>query len=469
MTEASGTKAARALLQSIAEEAEMQSADALSWAQVLHVCLERASEHSPYGGDWRIGSLTTSLEREVYPHYDGVPLGSGLTATDLRDAHAELAAVYGDREEAKGHELILAWRSRADGQVQDWSVPPWHDLLRRLGVEPEMFLARNAWPAAEAQRMEPIEWRRELDALVGLRAVKEQVNELRDLLYLQRLRMRRRLPGVEPVELSMHQIFKGNPGTGKTTVARILGAIYREYGLLKSGHVVSVQRSDLVGAVIGKTEQLTKDWIEKAHDGVLFIDEAYSLAGGGPQDFGPRAIDTLLTEMEDRRKALVVIVAGYPRKMEEFLDSNPGLASRFSDEIRFEDYSDEELLEIFRRTMFRHGMTSPSEALVARVLAWLVARREGAGERFGNARDVRNLGHLMFRRQARRLAIAYGGLDPPETEWDGFQPEDVPAVAASAGTWTSEEYGGKHAAARGLVEAVTTSRSDHRRVQTRTG
>ena len=429
-----GPAAAASLLQSSAEAFRAQHpADALCWAVVLHLCLDRAKEHSAYGKDPRILRLMKAIEVEIFTQYHGVALGSGLTDDDLAVARGDLVALYGEDAKAAGHELILAWRSSSESGREDWSVRPWQELLTRFDVTPAMFLAREAWKAAPEEEPKPIDWRAQLDALVGLGAVKEQVNELRDLLYLQRLRMRRRLPGVEPVELSMHQIFKGNPGTGKTTVARILGAIYREYGLLKSGHVVSVQRSDLVGAVIGKTEELTKGWIEKAQDGVLFIDEAYSLTGGGAQDFGPRAIDTLLTEMEDRRSGLVVIVAGYPAKMEEFLNSNPGLASRFNDEIHFEDYGDEELLEIFRRLSARHGMAAPSPVLEERVAAWLAARRAGARERFGNARDVRNLMGVLFRRQARRLAKAYPDVYPPENDLDSFSPDDVPARPYATG------------------------------------
>lgn len=428
MTGRGGLAAAASLLRSSAEAFRAQHTDALCWAAILHICLDRAQEHSAYGKDPRILRLMKGIEAEIFTQYHGVPLGSGLTDEDLAAARAGIIASYGENAKAAGHELILAWRSNPESGSEDWSVRPWHELLSRLNVTHEMFCAREAWPVVPQDGPKAIDWRAQLDALVGLGAVKEQVNELRDLLYLQRLRMRRRLSGVEPVELSMHQVFKGNPGTGKTTVARILGAIYREYGLLKSGHVVSVQRSDLVGAVIGRTEELTKGWIHKAQDGVLFIDEAYSLTNGGAQDFGPRAIDTLLTEMENRRNGLVVIVAGYPSKMQEFIDSNPGLASRFNDEINFEDYSNDELLEIFRRTIARHGITAPTRALEERVASWLVARREVRGERFGNARDVRNLVGILFRRQARRLAKITIKGDPPETDWDIFSPEDVPAA-----------------------------------------
>lgn len=239
----------------------------------------------------------------------------------------------------------------------------------------------------------------ELDGLVGLASIKEVLREVYAFREIQKHRQRLSL-AAEPVVF--HMIFSGNPGTGKTTVARILGQMLKNIGVIESGHIVEAERADLVGEYIGHTAQKTREKIKKAFGGILFIDEAYSLARGGEKDFGRESIDVLVKAMEDYKNEFVLILAGYPVEMEGFLAANSGLRSRFPIHLRFADYTDEELLRIAEQfCMKREYRLSPRA--IGRLNQLMQEERCGQERVFGNARAVRNLIERAIRRQAMRL------------------------------------------------------------------
>lgn len=253
----------------------------------------------------------------------------------------------------------------------------------------------------------------ELDELIGLGAVKEEVKSLANFVKLQKQRQDK---GLKTPKLSYHLVFTGSPGTGKTTVARIVARIYKDLGILKKGHTVETDRSGLVANYVGQTATKTNAIVDSALNGVLFIDEAYALVPeDASSDYGQEAISTLLKRMEDDRDKLVVIIAGYTNEMKRFIDSNPGLQSRFNRYINFPDYSAEELTDIFKMYMKRNQYTISEDAdtLLQEKLHYAVAHKD---RNFGNARYVRNVFEKAIQAQANRLSDKKGLSERQLTE-----------------------------------------------------
>lgn len=250
----------------------------------------------------------------------------------------------------------------------------------------------------------------ELSAMTGLTGVKQDINNLVNLLKVKKMREDR---GMKQPSVSLHLVFSGNPGTGKTTIARMLAKIYKNLGVLKKGHLVEVDRSSLVVGYVGQTAVKTTEVINSALDGILFIDEAYTLtANKGPGDFGQEAVDTLLKAMEDHRDNLVVIVAGYPDLMEEFLSSNPGLRSRFNKYIFFENYKPEEMLAILE-SMCKSNEYTMSDDAREYAAEYFKERISKQLPDFANGRDVRNFLEQAMANQASRIVELSKNADSP--------------------------------------------------------
>jgi hypothetical protein len=374
-----------------------------TWGHIARLCLALAAKHSSFRDEPLLKVLVPEIERRVLAKVSGG--GGGLTPEQIAEIGVRLREYEGNLPAPElMPDRFLRWIASGEAFPADWTLPLVRNIFAENRLVPGHFDGTQSWPAGNipstgGEAKPEKGWQQELDSLVGLEAVKSEVRRLYKFLTVERWH---RQEGNPTKGVALHQVFLGNPGTGKTSVARILARIYREFGFLSKGHLVETDRSGLVGAVIGATEAKTEEVIRTALGGVLFIDEAYSLATESQQDFGQRAIDTLVKTMEDRRGDLVVIVAGYRNEMERFLGANPGLASRFNRYLDFPDYSDEELAEIFRRFSAERQFSLAAQ-IPNSVMGVLKARRLRMKERFGNARDARTLWEMCLMRQAERI------------------------------------------------------------------
>jgi hypothetical protein len=298
-----------------------------------------------------------------------------------------------------------------DAGATPTDAPHAADGVQTQAAEPATPPAEEPKPEEPTKTVE--ELLAELDGLIGLANVKGEIHRQAAVLRVEGLRKK---AGLESPTITRHLVFNGNPGTGKTTVARLVAGIYRALGLLTKGQLVEVDRSELVAGYLGQTAAKTAEVVKSAEGGVLFIDEAYSLSG---DQYGKEAIDTLVKEMEDKREDLVVIVAGYPLPMAMFISENPGLESRFRTTIDFSDYSDDELTSIFE-SMVKGADYDADEAVLARLREILADTERGPS--FGNARFVRNLMEAAIGRHAWRLREV---TEPTVEQLRALEPEDL--------------------------------------------
>lgn len=324
-------------------------------------------------------------EIEAFARYNG--LQASIIVKCLRNVDSELLDKY----------FILLYRfasliAKEDHKVTRKEAAYLRKIMSYRSLDEIKIVKKNKKSSGTSSK--------QLSNLIGLSSVKEEIATLSNYIRVQRMREEQ---GMKVSPVNYHCVFTGNPGTGKTTVARIVADIYRELGILKKGHLVETDRSGLVAEYVGQTAPKTNRVINSALDGVLFIDEAYTLSEGGAQDYGPEAIATLLKRMEDDRDRLVVILAGYTENMKHFIDSNPGLQSRFNRYIEFPDYSEKELCEIFRlnTAKYEYRLLPDADAYLEELMGILVA---GKDVNFGNARVVRNLFEKTVECQANRLA-----------------------------------------------------------------
>lgn len=409
----------------------------MTWGHVAFASLDYAMLHSAYKKEPRLLALRDGMGRVLGDLKDeaGIPrLDADLAAAARRlDEYEARYEALPLPDDALLHERFL--RFLADGSMllrDDWTIAEWQDLVRAEGIEPEHFDGRKRWSPPDTRPSDGVgkSWQKELDELIGLEGVKGFVRELENLFRLEKMRESRGLP---KNSFSLHLAFLGNPGTGKTSVARIVAKIYRDLGFLRTDYCHEVDRLGLVGAYVGHTAAKTDRAVRDARNGILFIDEAYGLADKGKDDFGHEAIEALMTRMENDRDKFAVIAAGYTDKMKQFLHSNPGLNERFKIRVTFDDYSDDELAEIFHG-FARRGEYTLDPSVLPAVRARLKARRDDEKDRFGNARAARNLWEETLMRQATRvLAGRTDGANINNEALSRIIATDVPDAPSAAG------------------------------------
>ena len=367
--------------------------------------------------DEAVAQLERTLALDLGPAFQPPPaayraLAESLRAAGRRDdaARAESALAAAERSEAQRSENARGEAGRDE--------PARGEAARPAAPAPHAPLP----PALRAPRDDSFDAVfRDLDALIGLAAAKAQFRRLAELLRVNQLR---RGHGLKTAGVVLHMVFVGGPGTGKTTLARLVGRLYHALELLETGDVVEVTRADLVSGYVGQTAQRTNEVIDSALGKVLFIDEAYALSRPGADgDFGPEAVAELLKRMEDDRERLAVIVAGYPDEIESFLATNPGFASRFGETLTFADFAPAELAEIFERSFCLptdYRLSDRARAELARITAELHAARDRS---FANARAMRNLFDDAIAHQAQRL-----GAGATRDELMTLEPEDLAAA-----------------------------------------
>ncbi len=362
---------------------------------IKRVCKKYCRCATGNGGSWNMNEKDRMIELQMERI-------RALMDRNMRNIASDLWGGESDSEKLKD-EVYHKQAEVIDALLknQNSNAPKAEEAKNEKGVQ---AVSQKEEAPVEAEKEEPIEdiedLLREMNEYIGLDRIKSEVRSLINMVKIHSLRKQHGLP---VVDMSLHMVFSGNPGTGKTMIARLMARIYRSLGILSKGQLIEVDRSGLVAGYVGQTAPKTREVIEKALGGVLFIDEAYALTyKKETSDFGQEAVDTLLKAMEDHREDLIVIVAGYDGLMQEFIRSNPGLESRFNRFLHFEDYSVEEMIRIFEMRVEKGGYELNEDAR-DETEAFIRARNEDPVT-FGNARGVRNLFEQVLVQQANRLA-----------------------------------------------------------------